>query len=457
METSAQDLWLQALSIIRDKINTQSFETWLKPTKALSLTDDSLQIEVSKPFLVDFLAEHYLPLMETAIEAVAKKPLKVLLSYQEQKGTSSSRKRKFPIISPGASALLHESQLHERYTFEAFVVGKGNEFAHAAALAVAEAPSKVYNPLFIYGGAGLGKTHLTQAIGHFVKKERSKYKVYYTPAENFMNEMIFSIQHRKTIEFKKKYREMDILLLDDVQFLANKESLQEEIFHTFNSLYDAHRQIVITSDRPPKEIPNLEERLVSRFQSGLVADIQPPDLETRIAILKKKAELEGSVLPNDVLFFIAERVRSNIRELEGCLIRLLAFSSLSGSEITLELTQEILKDILPSQEKRVNIDQIKKCVATYFNLPEQAMSSKRRTKEFAFPRQIAMYLSRELTNYSTNEIGSKFGGKDHTTVIYAHERIAKLAKDDLQFRVSLEKIISNLKREFPGDKLGKSF
>ncbi len=438
MIPEASTLWLDVLQRLSQRTNPQSFKTWLEPTKASSLTDGQLVIEVPNPFFADWLEEHYLDSINECVEACLGR--RVNISFQAADILGSRISRPQPDVQPAAHYSTAETFLQERYTFENFVVGKGNQFAHAAALAVSKAPATAYNPLFIYGGVGLGKTHLSQAIGNMVLHTRADLRVYYTAAEKFMNEMIYAIQNRSTINFKNKYRCLDLLLIDDIHFLADKESLQEEIFHTFNSLYDAGKQIVVTSDRPPREIPTLEERLISRFQWGLVVDIQPPDLETRIAILKAKTISEGVMLPDDVLFHIANNVKSNIRELEGCLIRLLAFASLTGSTVDLETAREILRDILGVQKSRITIERIQKAVADYYDLSEESLRGKRRTASVALPRQIAMYLSRDLTGLPLKEIGAKFGGKDHTTVIHACEKVRKILRTDAGLRKTIEQL-----------------
>ncbi len=336
--------------------------------------------------------------------------------------------------------------LNPKYTFENFVVGKSNQFAHAAARAVAEHPATAYNPLFIFGGSGLGKTHVMQAIGNAIRHRNGPDTlIHYASAENFMNEMIGAIQGGKTMAFRNKYRRIDVLLIDDVQFLQGKESTQEEFFHTFNALHDAHKQIVLTSDRPPKEIPTLEERLVSRFEWGLVTDIQAPDLETRIAILRKKAFDDQLIIPDDVLEFIASNVRSNIRELEGSLIRLLAFSSLTDTEIDIRLARDVLKDFLKQPNRIVTVEQIQRMVADHFGIPEEAMKVKKRTSSIAYPRQIAMFLSRDLTKLSLSEIGNRFGGRDHTTIMHACDKIGRMAEEDPELRQILHRLTSTLR------------
>ncbi|MCA9753095.1 MAG: chromosomal replication initiator protein DnaA [Gemmatimonadetes bacterium] len=343
--------------------------------------------------------------------------------------------------APGREPAHLASNLYRRYRFEHFVVGKSNQFAHAASRGVAEHPGEAYNPLFIFGGSGLGKTHIMQAIGNHLRESSSNLVVHYTSAENFMNEMIGAIQSGQMVAFRNKWRNLiDILLIDDVQFLQNKESTQEEFFHTFNALHGAHKQIVLTSDRPPNEIPNLEERLVSRFNWGLVTDIQPPDLETRIAILRQKAREEQLTLDDSVLEIIATNVRSNIRELEGSLVRLLAYASLNGREIDAALALEVLKDFIKQPTRLVTIEQIQKIVADLHGIPEEAMKVKKRTSSLAYPRQIAMYLSRELTELSLADIGARFGGRDHTTVMHAHDKISRQKEDDPELRRVLQKV-----------------
>jgi len=361
---------------------------------------------------------------------------------QQRKGRGSFLRRYTKTQKgPGKSAGL---MLNANYSFEEFVVGNNNRMAHAASLAVAEKPGKVYNPLFIYGGVGLGKTHLAQAIAHFVLEEQKKAKVFYASSESFMNELIFAIRAGKTLEFKNKYRNVDLLIIDDIQFLAGKESTQEEFFHTFNALYDADKQIVVTSDRPPKEIRALEDRLVSRFEWGLITDIQMPDLETRMAILRKKTEKDGLSIPDDVLFLIAESVRSNIRELEGSLIRLLAFAGLTGSPITIDLASEVLKDFIKVKPRTPNIGDIQKLVAERFESSVELMKSEKRSSHIVLPRQVAFWLSRELTDKSLVEIGRQFGGRDHTTVLHACRKIEKLVKQEGELRVT----VTELRQQF---------
>ncbi len=338
------------------------------------------------------------------------------------------------------------TMLNPKYTFDSFVIGNSNRFAHAASLAVAESPAKAYNPLFIYGGVGLGKTHLMHAIGHYILNNNPKSQVVYVSSEKFTNELINSIKDDKNVEFRNKYRNIDILLVDDIQFIAGKERTQEEFFHTFNALYEANKQIIISSDRPPKEIPTLEDRLRSRFEWGLIADIQAPDFETRMAILKKKADVEKLNIPNEVMVYIATKIKSNIRELEGALIRIVAFSSLTNKEISVDLASEALKDIISSKQTRqVTIDIIQEVVANYYNLKIEDLKSARRTRNIAFPRQIAMYLSRKLTDMSLPKIGEEFGGRDHTTVIHAYEKISNNLKKDESLQNAINELNKRIK------------
>lgn len=420
MNQRAQALWAEASEKIKQRIGSQSYDTWIKPLTVASMGNSALTLRVPNAFQVDWLEKHYLSFINQAISEAFQQPLSAVFEVPEAAAATASHAERPPAA---VVQLSDDSTLRDRYTFDKFVIGRNSEFAYAAAMAVAEAPGRTYNPLFIYGGVGLGKTHLTQAIGNHIRVRKPKTKVLYIPAENFLNELIHSIQNRKSLEFKNKYRSLDVLLIDDVQFLSEKTQSQEEIFHTFNALYESRKQIVLTSDRPPKDIAHLEERLVSRFQSGLVADIQAPDIETRIAILKKKAELDHLVVPGDVLYFIAESVKSNIRELEGCLTRVVGFASLVGRELSTDLAREVLRDIISTRQKTVTIDVIQRTVAGFFSVPEESLRSKKRTKELVHPRQIAMYLSRSLTTASLNDIGSRFGGKDHTTVLHAVAKI----------------------------------
>lgn len=439
MEDNGFSLWTQILEKIKEKVPEQSFKTWFSTTKGLSFTDGSLLVEVPNPFYIDWLEEHYLNILNETASAVLKRKIKISF-----KANNLETIRPEPALKEIVSFPSPKTNLRERYTFENFIVGKCNQFAQAAALAVAKAPAKTYNPLFIYGGVGLGKTHLMHAIGNYSQSLYRNSRVFYIPAEKFMNEMVYAIKNQETLEFKNKYRNLDMLLIDDIHFLGDKVSLQEEIFHTFNALYGAQKQIVVTSDRPPRDIPSLEERLISRFQWGLVVDIQTPDLETRIAILKKKAELDEINIPEDVIFYIANNIRTNIRELEGSLVRLLALSSLTNSEINLTTAKEMLNSFIGDKKNRIKLKDILKIVTDFFDVSEEALIGKRRTASVALPRQVGMYILRELTSLSLKEIGLKFGGRDHTTVLHAYDKISKMLKDDKDFCNKIDKIIRKL-------------
>ena len=439
MELDGLSLWEKILEKLKEKVPEQTFKTWFSPTKGLSFSEDILFVEVPNPFFIDWLEEHYINILSDIAVSLLKRKMKISF-----KANTSEAMRPEPVLKDIVAFPSPRTNLRERYTFENYVVGKCNQFAQAASLAVAKAPAKTYNPLFIYGGVGLGKTHLMHAIGNYSQSLYRDSRAFYIPAEKFMNEMIYAIKNQETLEFKNKYRSLDMLLIDDIHFLADKVSLQEEIFHTFNALYGAQKQVVVTSDKPPREIPALEERLISRFQWGLVVDIQPPDLETRIAILKKKSELDGINVPEDVIFYIANNIRTNIRELEGSLVRLLALSSLTNTEINLTTAKEMLNSIIGSRKNQINLKNILKTVADFFDVSEESLVGKRRTASVVLPRQIGMYILRELTSLSLKEIGSKFGGRDHTTVLHAYDKIGTLIKEDREFSNNIDKIIRKL-------------
>ncbi|MBA7604246.1 Chromosomal replication initiator protein DnaA [subsurface metagenome] len=439
MELNGLSLWEKILEKLKEKVPEQTFKTWFSPTKGLNFSEDTLFVEVPNPFFIDWLEEHYINILSDIAVSLLKRKMKISF-----KANTSEAMRPEPVLKDIVAFPSPRTNLRERYTFENYVVGKCNQFAQAASLAVAKAPAKTYNPLFIYGGVGLGKTHLMHAIGNYSQSLYRDSRAFYIPAEKFMNEMIYAIKNQETLEFKNKYRSLDMLLIDDIHFLADKVSLQEEIFHTFNALYGAQKQVVVTSDKPPREIPALEERLISRFQWGLVVDIQPPDLETRIAILKKKSELDGINVPEDVIFYIANNIRTNIRELEGSLVRLLALSSLTNTEINLTTAKEMLSSIIGSRKNQINLKNILKTVADFFDVSEESLVGKRRTASVVLPRQIGMYILRELTSLSLKEIGSKFGGRDHTTVLHAYDKIGTLIKEDREFSNNIDKIIRKL-------------
>jgi len=442
------DLWNKALAEIEKKISKPSFETWLKSTKAHSLKGDTLVIVAPNEFARDWLDSRYAHLIGETIYDITGEELtiKFIIPHNPEEELELKPTTKKQRKLEEEQTDFPQSMLNPKYTFDTFVIGSGNRFAHAASLAVAEAPAKAYNPLFIYGGVGLGKTHLMHAIGHYVIEHNPSAKVVYLSSEKFTNEFINAIRDNRADDFRNKYRNVDVLLIDDIQFLAGKEQTQEEFFHTFNTLHEESKQIVISSDRPPKEIPTLEDRLRSRFEWGLITDITPPDLETRIAILRKKAKAEGFDIPNEVMLYIANQIDSNIRELEGALIRVVAYSSLINKEINADLAAEALKDIIPSTKPKViTIQDIQRVVGEHFNLKMEDFKAKKRTKSVAFPRQIAMYLSRELTDCSLPKIGEEFGGRDHTTVIHAHEKITKLLQTDGQLQKHIKEIQEKLK------------
>lgn len=428
-----EELWGEVLLKIELKISRPSFETWLKSTKLLSYGEENVTIAVPNSFSKEWLETHYVHLITGILSGLTGEDRIIHFVVPEDMVENDFKLPKQTVkpieTTPVVTA---PGMLNPKYTFDTFVIGSGNRFAHAASLAVAEAPAKAYNPLFIYGGVGLGKTHLMHAIGHYVLEQNPSAKVVYLSSEKFTNEFINSIRDNKAVEFRNRYRNVDVLLIDDIQFLAGKEQTQEEFFHTFNTLHEESKQIVISSDRPPKEIPTLEDRLRSRFEWGLITDIAPPDLETRIAILRKKAKADGLIdIPNEVMLYIANQIDSNIRELEGALIRVVAYSSLVNTDITTELAAEALKDIIPNSRPRtVTILDIQKAVGEHFNIRLEDFTAKKRTRSIAFPRQVAMYLSRELTDSSLPKIGSEFGGRDHSTVIHAHEKISKMLKED---------------------------
>jgi chromosomal replication initiator protein len=436
-----QEAWSKAGSYLQDKLGKTTFETWIQPLKPRQKSKNTLTLGAPDSFFRDWVDKHYLKIIQEAINWSAQRDIEVSLEI-----SSSIKDDAAKLPTQRTPTRLQEfkdtSYLNPRYTFENFVVGSANRHAHAYSLAVAESPAKTYNPLFIYGGVGLGKTHLMQAVCHYAKnKTGGNLKICYITSERFTNELIDGIQHRSTPAFRQKYRNADILVIDDIHFIAGKESTQEEFFHTFNTLYDAHKQIIISSDRPPKEISNLQDRLVSRFGWGLTTDIQPPDLETRVAILKKKIEREPVVVPDEAIFFIAQLIKTNIRELEGALIRTIAYSLLEEKPITLELTKEVLRDLLKEPQKLITVDFILRCVAEEFGVSLSELKTRRRNKNIVLPRQVAMYLSRELTDLSLPEIGNLFGGKDHTTVLHSYNKIkGGLNTDDL-LKNRVERII----------------
>lgn len=439
------DLWTEALAEIKNRIGKQNFDTWIKPVRFGSRGKNEIVLEVPNKFFRDWLTEHYLREIENVLTTISKNDMVVTFEINpelEQQLPAAKVEKKQEKEPERPTRNGHSLVL--KYTFENFVIGASNQFAHAACMAVANQPGEHYNPLFIYGGVGLGKTHLVNAIGHHAAAQRPKLKIVYLSSESFMNELIASLRRDKMDEFKKKFRNVDILIVDDVQFIAGKERTQEEFFHTFNSLYESHKQIVITSDKFPKEIPGLEDRLRNRFEWGLIADIQSPDMETRVAILQKKAEIEGVPLPHDVAIFLASNIDSNVRELEGSLTRLGAFSSLTKTPITIEFAKEVLRQTLKSAEREITIEGIQKTICEYFNIKMGDLKAKRRTQNIALPRQVAMYLCRKHTETSFPAIGDKFGGRDHSTVIHASKTIERKIKEDPHMLTTIEKLERNL-------------
>ncbi|KLU67136.1 chromosomal replication initiator protein DnaA [Desulfosporosinus acididurans] len=443
-------LWQETLEKLKNELTRPSFETWLSSTQLIEIDGDTLVISVPNDFAKDWLESRYASLIRSSVQSILGHSISLRFVIPSPEDSL----KKDPILeSPIPESAPKQNEqvpncLNSKYTFDTFVIGNSNRFAHAASLAVAESPAKSYNPLFIYGGVGLGKTHLMHAIGHHILQRSPNTRVLYVSSEKFTNELIDSIRDENAIEFRNHYRNVDILLIDDIQFLAGKERTQEEFFHTFNALHEANKQIIISSDRPPKEIPTLEDRLRSRFEWGLITDIQAPDLETRIAILRKKAKVENLQVSNEVMVYIADKIHTNIRELEGALIRVIAFASLSSMPITAEVAMEALKDILPSNSsKPITIDTIQNAVADYYHLSPNDFKAKKRTRAVAFPRQIAMYLSRQLTDSSLPKIGDEFGGRDHTTVMHAHEKISQAIQDDPILEKKINELIQRIQND----------
>ncbi len=438
--------WDEVSKGLKAGLGETVFSTWIAPLKFSCQDGKNANLEAPDQFFKDWIEKHYL---EAILDGFKKEGLDALSLTLTADNRADSLPTHEKLNDPGIKNIPQSGcvNLNPRYTFENFIVGPSNRHAHAYSLAVANSPAKTYNPLFIYGGVGLGKTHLIQAVCHQIKNSGpSGMKICYLSSEKFTNELIDAILHRTTSSFRQKYRSLDVLVIDDIHFIAGKESTQEEFFHTFNALYDAHKQIIFSSDRPPKEITNLQERLVSRFSWGLATDIQPPDLETRVAILKKKVEREPVNIPEEVIFFIAQLIKTNIRELEGALIRTIAYSLLEEEPVTLQLTKEVLRDLLREPKKLITVDFIQRCVAEEFGVSLQELKTKKRNKQVVLPRQIAMYLSRELTDLSLPEVGELFGGKDHTTVLHSCKKI----KDDINnnpiLKERVEKVIQVIKQ-----------
>jgi chromosomal replication initiator protein len=436
------DTWNRVLVLIGKRVSPQCYETWFRPISFIGVDQESLRLAVPNETFKKWLLENYAEVLLDAARETYGLPLKIDVSIASQRIVEQSTK-------PPAAPELDETgfPLNPRYTFDSFVVGSSNQLARAAAVAVAEQPSRSYNPLYIYGGVGLGKTHLLHAIGHFIRQKSPRVRLSYISSEQFMNELVNSIRYDRTMQFRQKYRGIDVLLMDDVQFIAGKERTQEEFFHTFNALYDAQKQIVITSDCPPKEIPTIEERLHSRFEWGLIADIQPPDLETKVAILRKKADSLGIPLPDPVAFFVARSVRSSIRELEGALIRLSARASLEGiapSEIDAPYAKEVLKDLVVDDRHTVTTEMVIRAVSNYFGLKPAQLKARNNSRLIAQPRQIAMYIAKQITRQSLPQLGKDFGGKHHTTVLHSIRKIEGLRKKDPQISAAVAKILQNV-------------
>ena len=441
---TTMNAWQEILGYIKTKVNTQSYQTWLRPTRFSHVNQEVLVVRVPNREFQDWIQEHYSSLIN---EALAQLPLHlskvqyVVEEDAEKKPMESGEGKAFQAKLDFESV---DHQLNPRYTFDTFVVGNCNQFAHAAAQAVAETPAKAYNPLFLYGGVGLGKTHLMQAVGHTIKGKWKEKRLAYVSSENFTNEVINSLRYDRMVSFRDKYRNVDILLMDDIQFIAGKERTQEEFFHTFNTLYEGQKQVVISSDCPPKEIPGLEERLRSRFAWGLTADLQAPDLETKRAILAKKTESQGLTLPDDVSDFVARKIKSSIRDLEGALTRLIAYSSLTGTPISLTMAQQVLKNLVDLEERRVSIENVQRAVCREFGLSLPQLKSKDNSRGISYPRQIAMFMAKELTPASLPQIGREFGGKHHTTVLHSINKIAVLRASDRDLNRLLNKLRDSL-------------
>jgi chromosomal replication initiator protein len=440
LELTAKSLWGEVAGRLRESLNETTYQTWFGEAEGVELSGETFVIAAPNDFAKAWIGGHFLELIRAAVRESTGEEREIVLTVRKRPKPEPARDQ---TERPKPSY----SDMNPKYTFDSFVIGSSNRFAHAAALAVAEAPAQAYNPLFIYGGTGLGKTHLLQAIAQYVAEHSAGLSVHYVTSETFMNHFINSLRDKRIEGFKQRYRTYDLLLIDDIQFFEHKESIQEEFFHTFNSLYEAGRQIVISSDRPPRAFPTLEERLRSRFEWGLITDIQPPDLETRIAILRKKVKTDGTHIPDpQILTFIASRISSNIRELEGALTRVVAFSSLTGRPITVDLAQDVLQDVFPQGDSaQVSIERIQDLVSERFGLSRKQLCGDKRSQNIVYPRQVAMYLSRELTDASLPKIGREFGGRDHTTVIHATSKIARLIKEDRSVYNLVQELTARIK------------
>ena len=443
MSIQLSSLWPRTLELLKNELTEISFNTWIKTIEPLALNSNSIELGAPTDFNKGILESRYAALIRNAIKQISSKEYNINIVVPSQETANRNHHN----MENGNNEEVTYSILNPKYTFDTFVIGNSNRLAHAASVAVAESPAKAYNPLFLYGGVGLGKTHLMHAIGHYILTQNPASKVIYVSSEKFTNELINAIKDDRNEEFRSKYRNIDVLLIDDIQFIGGKERTQEEFFHTFNALYEANKQIIISSDRSPKEITTLEERLRSRFEWGLTADIQTPDVETRIAILRKKAQQEKLYIPNDVLEFIADKVASNIRELEGALNKVIAYSSLTENEISVDLATEALKEIISANNSRViNSVLIIDTVSRYFDIRPDEFKSKKRNRDISFPRQIAMYLCRDLTDLFLPKIGDAFGGRDHTTVIHGIDKIA----EDIHNNPEIKRTVDELKRNIVG-------
>ena len=438
-----EELWNEVLEIVKEDTNQVSFNTWFKPLKIVAYKNNTIYLEAADNFLRNTIKKRNYNFLKNAFTYVLKKETELVFTIPGESIEKEDKKNDLN-TAEDSDDINNERRLNPKYKFDNFIIGNSNRFAHAASLAVAEAPSTAYNPLFLYGGVGLGKTHLMHAIGHYILDNNPDCNVLYVTSEKFTNDLINSIKDGKNEEFRNTYRKADVLLVDDIQFIAGKESTQEEFFHTFNTLHEANKQIIVSSDNPPSEIPTLEDRLRSRFEWGLTADIQPPDYETRIAILRKKAEAENYNVPDDVITYIAQHIQSNIRKLEGALIRIYAYASLTNKkEVSLELAQEALKHLI-SKNKKVSVSDIKEVVANYYNISIEDIVSKKKTKNISYPRQISMYITRKLTDLSLPKIGEEFGGRDHSTVLHACNKIDEDIENNQEIKKNIEDLLSML-------------
>ncbi len=442
---NTEETWIKTIAAIGAKVGGQAFDLWFRPLKLVQFQDQNIVLEVPNKFFKEWIEDHFPGIISETIKEFVNKEVSVKFRVFDKKEDPVIKKIEIKQENRRAKLAGRGIFLNPKFTFDTYVIGASNQFAHAASRAIADAPGKAYNPLFIFGGVGLGKTHLMNAIGNKIIDQQSNVKLLYAPAEQFTNEFVYSMRNDKMDEFKTKYRNLDILIIDDIQFIAGKSGTQEELFHTFNALYDTQKQIVFSSDRLPKEISPITERLRSRFSMGLIADIQIPDVETKMAILGKKSEIEGIELSEDVNFFLASKIKSNIRDLEACMIRLGAHSSLTGKGISVDMAKDVLKDMIYDEEKALTVEYVQKTVCEYFGLKVQDIKAKKRTKEIAFPRQVAMYLSKFLTDSSLNEIGKNFGGKDHSTVIHSCKLIEERRKNDDEFDKKIEYLIKKIK------------